>query len=756
MLETLHRISREVNEAPGLPQALALIVDRVAASMTVDVCSVYLLDPETGEFVLMDTRGLYPESVGRVRLSPSEGLVGLVAEREEPINLENAPQHGRFRYFPETGEERFSSFLGVPIIHYRNVLGVLVVQQQAQRRFDEEEVAFLVTLAAQLAGAIAHARASGGIDGLTGDASVVEGGRALQGLPGAPGIAVGTAVVSYAQADLDAIPDREPVDAEEDVTAFKHAVDAVRHELQEMSDRIADSVTADEKLLFDVYLRMLEGDSLVRETLERIREGNWAPGALRQVISQHVRVFEEMQDPYLRERASDIRDLGRRILSRLRAENGRSRRMPQQAILVGIEVSASQLAEIPREKLAGVVSATGSRNSHVAILARALGVPAVMGVDDLRTRRLDGREAVVDGYSGRFYVDPSPTVEQEYLRLMRDEQEFSEGLQVIRDAPPVTPDGRLVKLFANTGLISDINLSLATGCDGIGLHRTEFPYLIRDRFPGEEEQAALYERVLDQFSARPVVLRTLDVGGDKSLAYFPVREENPFLGWRGIRLTLDHPEIFMTQIRAMLRANVGHGNLRILLPMVSRLQEVDDARKLIVRAQRELAEDGIETPLPPLGIMIEVPAAIYQLDAYCRRVDFLSVGTNDLTQYMLAVDRNNSRVAGLYDELHPSVLQGIREIVRVGRRHGRHVTVCGGMAGDPAGVILLLGMGIEGLSMSVSSLLRAKWVVRSVPATRAAELANRAVEMESPEDVRRMIHPVLDEYGLGGLIRAGK
>lgn len=756
MLETLHRISREVNEAPGLPQALAVIVERVAESMDVDVCSVYLVDPESADFVLMDTRGLYPEAVGQVRLRPSEGLVGLVAEREEPINLEDAPKHGRFRYFPETGEERFSSFLGVPIIHYRHVLGVLVVQQRQRRRFDEEEVAFLVTLAAQLAGAIAHARASGGIDGLGGTGSVVEGGRALQGLPGAPGIAVGTVVVSYAQADLDAIPDREPMDVEEDVRGFEAAVDEVREELKQLSESIAGSVPDDERMLFDVYLRMLDGDSLVRETVERIRAGNWAAGALRQVIGEHVRVFEEMQDPYLRERASDIRDLGRRILSRLRAESSRARRIPEQAILVGLEVSASQLAEIPRDQLVGVVSATGSRNSHVAILARALGVPAVMGVDDLRTRRLDGRSAVVDGYSGRFYVDPSPTVEQEYLRLIRDEREFSEGLQILRDEPSVTPDGRKIKLYANTGLITDINLSLATGCDGIGLHRTEFPFLIRDRFPGEEEQMELYRQVLEQFRAHPVVLRTLDVGGDKSLAYFPFSEENPFLGWRGIRLTLDHPEIFMTQIRAMLRANVGIGNLQILLPMVSRLQEVEDARRLIKRARVELAEDGIETPMPPLGIMVEVPAVIFQLDAYCRKVDFLSVGTNDLTQYMLALDRNNSRVAGLYDELHPSVLQGIRQTIWAGRRHGRRVTICGGMAGDPAGVILLLGMGVDGLSMSVSNLLRAKWVVRSIPAARAAEWANRAVEMESPEEVRAMLRRVLEDYGLGGLIRAGK
>ncbi len=755
MLDILHRVSREVNAAPGLREALQIIINRVADAMAVDVCSVYLLDAAQGDFVLRDTRGLNADAVGRVRMAPTEGLVGLVAEREEPINLKNAPSHSRFRYFPETGEERYSSFLGVPIIHYRTVLGVLVVQQTEQRRFEENEVAFLVTLAAQLAGAIAHARVSGGIDGIDTDRAV-EDGRALRGLAGAPGVAIGTAVVSYTQADLNAIPDRAAVDLEAEVAAFEAAVGQVSAELRELSEQIASSVTTDERMLFDVYLHMLEGDTLVQETVERIRSGNWAPGALRQIIAEHVRVFEDMDDPYLSERASDIRDLGRRILSRLRDEGERVRDLPEQAVLVGQEVSASQLAEVPSEKLKGVVAATGSRNSHVAILARALGIPAVMGIDDLRPRDLDGRPVVVDGYSGRFYVDPSSTVEQEYQRLITDEAEFAEGLEAVRDEPAVSPDGRSVALYANTGLITDINLSLAAGCDGIGLHRTEFPFLIRDRFPGEEEQAELYRRVLEQFAPHPVTLRTLDVGGDKSLAYFPIEEENPFLGWRGIRLTLDHPEIFLTQLRAMLRADVGLGNLQILLPMVSRLGEIADVRRLLLRARQELAEEGVETRSPSLGVMIEVPATLYQIDRYCDQADFLSLGSNDLTQYLLAVDRNNSRVASLYDELHPAVLAAVRDVTRAARRHGKRLTVCGGMAGDPAGAILLMGFGIDGFSMSVSSLMRIKWVVRRVPVTRAAELANRAVEMDSPEEVRRMLRHTLEEYELGGLIRAGK
>lgn len=351
MLEVLHRISREVNAAPGLRQALSIIVKRVADAMKVDVCSVYLMDPETERLVLMDTRGLNPDAVGRVRLRLSEGLVGMVAERGEPINLDNAYDHPRFRYFPETGEELFHSFLGVPIVHYRKLLGVLVVQQMAERRFDEDDVAFLVTLGAQLAGAIAHAEASGGLDGLR-DGDVAQG-RMLQGLPAAPGVAMGTAVVHSAQVDLESVPDRDPEDIEEEKRQFMVAVRAVREELGRLSKELEGTLSSDEHMLFDVYLRMLDDDSLVGETLRAIEAGNWAPGALREIIGGHVQVFQDMEDPYLRERASDIRDLGSRILARLREDTRRSRPLPERVILVGKEVSATQLAEVPQDHLAG-------------------------------------------------------------------------------------------------------------------------------------------------------------------------------------------------------------------------------------------------------------------------------------------------------------------------------------------------------------------------------------------------------------------
>ena len=757
MLQTLHSIIQEVNAARGLEHALNIIVKRVADSTHVDVCSVYLVDQDTQEYVLMATRGLNPDAVGQVRLRFDEGLVGLVGERKEPLNLEDAETHPRFRYFPETGEEKFHSFLGAPIIHFRRLLGVLVVQQTARRRFGEEEVAFIVTMAAQLSGAIAHSEASGneGSGGLPTPLPLTR--KPLDGVPGAPGVAFGRAMVAYSPADLFAVPDRAVDDVDGEVASFRSALKAVRAEVQELADQLADAIPSDEHMMFDVYLKMLDSESLVQGTEQRIREGNWACGALRDSIAQYVSVFDEMEDPYLRERASDIRDVGRRILMRLQMDSGDSREVPEGTILVGEEISASQLAEIPTERLKGVVTARGSGNSHVAILARALNIPAVMGVAELPVGRLENKQLIADGYTGRVHIDPDKRVRKEYRRLLKEDAELSEELQVLKDKPAQTPCGFRMGLYANTGLMADITSSLASGCDGIGLHRTEFPFMVRERFPGEDEQTVVYRQVLEPFVPRPVVLRTLDVGGDKPLPYFPVREENPFLGWRGIRLTLDHPEIFLTQLRAMLRANANCGNLRILLPMISRVQEVDEARVLLERAREELEEEGIDIgTMPEVGVMIEVPSAVYQADSLARRVDFLSIGSNDLTQYLLAVDRNNSRVAGLYDELHPAVLQAVRQVVEAGQRNDCPVSVCGAMAGDPASAILLLGLGVQGLSMSVSSLLRVKWVIRSFTRQQATALVEEAFTLENPADVRRRLNRALEEAGLGGLVRPGK
>ncbi|VXB55147.1 phosphoenolpyruvate--protein phosphotransferase [Pseudomonas sp. 8O] len=751
MLNTLRKIVQEVNAAKDLKAALSIIVQRVKEAMGSQVCSVYLLDPETNRFVLMATDGLNKRSIGKVSMAPSEGLVGLVGSREEPLNLEDAASHPRYRYFAETGEERYASFLGAPIIHHRRVMGVLVVQQKERRQFDEGEEAFLVTMSAQLAGVIAHAEATGSIRGLGRQGKGVQEAKFV-GVPGAPGAAVGTAVVVLPPADLNVVPDRSVDDIAAELELFDKALGWVREDMQELSEKLATQLRKEERALFDVYLMMLEDAALGNEVRKVIRTGQWAQGALRQVVLDHVNRFELMDDAYLRERASDVRDLGRRLLAYLQEERKTTLVYPDNTILVSEELSPAMLGEVPEGKLVGLISVTGSGNSHVAIFARAMGIPTVMGVVDLPYSKIDGIKLIVDGYHGEVFTNPSELLSKQYAEVVEEERQLTEGLDALRALPCETLDGHRMPLWVNTGLLADVARAQQRGAEGVGLYRTEVPFMINERFPSEKEQLATYREQLQAFHPLPVTMRTLDIGGDKSLSYFPIKEENPFLGWRGIRVTLDHPEIFLVQTRAMLKASEGLNNLRILLPMISGTQELEEALHLIHRAWGEVRDEGTDVPLPPIGVMIEIPAAVYQTRELARQVDFLSVGSNDLTQYLLAVDRNNPRVADLYDFLHPAVLQALQKVVNDAHLEGKPVSICGEMAGDPAAAVLLLAMGFDSLSMNATNLPKVKWLLRQITQSKAKELLGQVMTMDNPHLIDSTLHLALRNLGLGRVI----
>lgn len=749
MLDVLRRIVQEVNGARNLDAALSTMVRRIRKALRTDVCSFYLYDAEQKRLVLNDTIGLHARAVGHVSLRIGEGLVGLVGQREEPLNLEDAPAHPQFRYFEETGEERYSSFLGVPIIHQRRMLGVLVVQQQDKRRFDEGDEAFLVTMAAQLAGVLAHALATGGLS----RTNRHDGQTMFTGVATSPGMAIGEAVVMAPPADLDNVPDLIPTDVEYEIERLKEAIYRVRDEIRAAGERLASRISAQELALFEVYQQMLSEAALGQEVEKRIREGQWAPGALADVVRRHVQYLERVDDDYLRERAADVRDLGRRVLAHLQEENPQTPdTFPESTILVGDEISVATLGEVPRDKLAGLVSVRGSSNSHVAILARAMGIPTVLGMVDLPLPRLSGARIVLDGHRGRLFVHPGAELESHYRTLIAEEQALAEVLEHEQDLPSRTPDGYDMPLMVNTGLAVEVVASLKTRISGVGLYRTEVPFMITERFPGEQEQTRLYRDQLESFAPLPVVMRTLDIGGDKDLPYFPIEEANPFLGWRGIRVTLDHPEVLMVQLRAMLKASQGLDNLQILLPMVTNVDEVDDALKLIERAQVELAEEGVVVERPRIGVMLEVPATLYQLGALSERVDFFSVGSNDLTQYLLAVDRNNPRVAGLYDACHPAVLAALARLANEAAVLGMPVSVCGELAGDPAGALLLMGMGFGALSMNAPSLPRVRAAIRRVPLAAAQSLVTETLALNTPTAVRAHLDARLGEWQLAHLL----
>ena len=754
MLDILRRIIQDINAARTLNEALSLIITEVKAAIHTDVCSVYMTDPVRGEHVLMATDGLRPGAVGKVRLKLGQGLTGLVASRAEPVNVENAPAHPAFRYIPATGEAPFHGFIGVPIIRRGKVLGVLSAQQREQRKYTPDEEAFLVTLAAQLAGCINQAEVRQTLDQLGGE--LLTGPLFLEGVASARGLAIGEAVVVFPSAALDRVPDKDIDDPEAEASRFRQAVAAELAELQRLSERMRLLLAAGDRALFDAYALLLGSDSLVNGTLERIYAGNWAPGALRATVLEYANIFTEMDDPYLRERAADILDLGQRLLNRLQEAQAVNRHYPEHTILMGDEISVSQLLDVPPEQLKGLVSVRGTGASHVALLARGLGIPAVFGVSNLPPGRLNGREVVVDGYTVRVCIQPSPTLRQEYLKLIAAEADLSRDLQYLRDLPAETLDGHRVELYANSGLFADIAAARDSGVQGVGLYRSELHFFLRDRFPGEEEQTTLYTRVLRMMEPHPVVLRTLDIGGDKPLPYFPIEEQNPFLGWRGIRISLDQPDLFKTQLRAMLRAGTVCPNLSILLPMIGSVDELSQALELLREAQAELAEDGVTVRTPKVGIMVEVPSAVYQIDKLIRMVDFASIGSNDLTQYLLAVDRNNDRVAKLYDSLHPVVLAATRHVVEQVQAAGRPISACGEMAGDPAGALLLMAMGVDSLSMNLGSLLKIKWLIRSIRYDEAQALLADVADLDRTAAIRDRANAFLEQHGLGGLLRVGK
>ncbi len=754
MLDSLRTIVQQVNAAKDFSEVLRLIVHLVKQTMDTGMCSVYLYNPKDDNYALMATDGLNPDSVGKVFLSSKEGLVGLVASRAEPINLEEAEAHPNFSFVPETGEQRFRSFLGSPIIHQRKVLGVIVVQEQEQRRFDESEESFLVTVSAQLAGVIAHADATGELGRLINpkDESLYE--RIYEGVASAPGVAIGSVVVVAPPADLKAVPIRKTDDVDAECCLLRQAMEQTKRDIRALDDSMVGKLSDEERALFDVYVRMLDDHALGGEVISLIEEGLTAQSAWAQVVLKHVRMFRSMKDAYLRERASDVEDLGHRVLAYLQQSETKRTSFPDNMVMVGEELSAASFADVPLEKVAAIASVKGSRNSHMAILGRAIGIPTVMGVVDLPWSGLEGEEVVVDGHNGQVVVCPSDELREAYSQQIYEEKLLAADLEKLSDEPCVTADGHKISLWVNTGLRIDAMLSLDRGAEGVGLYRTEIPFLMLDRFPSEEEQRKAYREQLEMFAPRTVTMRTLDIGGDKDLPYFPIEEENPFLGWRGIRICLDHPEIFLVQLRAMMRASEGLNNLSILLPMISNMPELESALELIYQVYDELTEEeGYQIEMPNVGAMIEVPAAVYQIRELARRVDFLSVGTNDLTQYLLAVDRNNPRVAGLYHTCHPSVLRALWAISEGAKGENTPISVCGEMAGDPIGAVLLIALGFDVLSMSATNLLKVKAILRQVSLAEAEQLLEEVMVMPDAHSVWAHMEKALKKPEVAGLFR---
>ncbi|MBC1186253.1 MULTISPECIES: phosphoenolpyruvate--protein phosphotransferase [Kluyvera] len=747
MLTRLREIVEKVASAPRLNEALDILVTDVCQAMETEVCSVYLADNDRRCFYLMATRGLKKPRGRTITLAFDEGIVGLVGRLAEPINLADAQKHPSYKYIPSVKEERFRAFLGVPIIQRRQLLGVLVVQQRELRQFDESEESFLVTLATQMAAILSQSQ----LTALFGQYRQTR----IRALPASPGVAIAEGWMDATLPLMEQVYEASSLDTALERERLTAALEEAANEFRRYSKRYAAGAQKETAAIFDLYSHLLSDASLRRELFAEVDKGSVAEWAVKKIIEKFAEQFAALSDGYLKERAGDLRTLGQRLLFHLDDTTQGANGWPARFVLVADELSAATLAEVPQDRLAGVVVRDGAANSHAAIMVRALGIPTVMGAD-IQPAILHGRTLVVDGYRGELLVDPEPILVQEYQRLISEENELSRLAEGDVERPAELKSGERVKVMLNAGLSPEHEQKLGRRIDGIGLYRTEIPFMLQSGFPSEEEQVAQYQGMLQMFNDKPVTLRTLDVGADKQLPYMPISEENPCLGWRGIRITLDQPEIFLIQVRAMLRANAATGNLSILLPMITNLEEVDEARRLIDRAGREVEEMiGYAIPKPRIGIMLEVPSMIFMLPNLANRVDFISVGTNDLTQYVLAVDRNNTRVASMYDSLHPGMIRVLSMIVQEAERYGIDLRLCGEMAGDPMCVTILVGLGFRHLSMNGRSVPRVKYLLRNIDLEDAETLARRSLEAQMATEVRHQVAAFMERRGLGGLIRGG-
>ncbi|MBU9977897.1 phosphoenolpyruvate--protein phosphotransferase [Proteus mirabilis] len=747
MLTRLREIVEKVAMAASLPEALELLVKETCQAMHTDVCSIYLADIPHRCFYLMATKGLKKPKGRAVSLSFDEGVVGEVGRLSELINLADIREHPNFTYLPQVKEDDLRAFLGVPIVYRRQLLGVLVVQQKERRLFNESEESFMVTLATQL-GAILSQVQTKGLFGQYRQSRI-------KALSVSTGVVMAYGWQEMSQPTLEHVFKASALDIKSELNRLTVALEDATSECRRFSKRFMANSQKESAAIFDLYSHLLNDPQLRQQMTGVIQQGYIAEWAVKVVIENFSAQFSSLKDSYMRERASDLKALGQRLLFHLDDDLSTTNTWPDRFILVADELSANLLAELPEQQLVGVIVRDGATHSHSAILVRAMGIPAIMGAD-IQPELLHNRMLILDGYRGEIFIEPEPFIMQEYRQIIDEERVLSQLAEEQLEQQAVLKNGESISVQLNAGLSIKYEQRISVGIDGVGLYRTEIPFMLQSGFPSEDEQKNRYREILSFFPNKPVVLRALDIGADKQLPYMPINEENPCLGWRGIRILLDQPEIFLIQLRAMLKANLEFKNLKILLPMVTSIDEIEEAKALLLRACTEVSREmKCECILPPVGIMLEVPSLVFMLPQLAHRVDFISIGTNDLTQYLLAVDRNNTHVALLYDNLHPALLRSLNIIALECQRYQLPVSVCGEMAGTPMGALLLIGLGFRQLSMSGRSLPRVKYLLRHLDPAILQPFMQQVLKAETAIEIKKLSADFMERQGLGGLIRGG-
>jgi len=696
----LRRLREVMAEQISAQERLDKIVVLIAANMVAEVCSVYVLRVDS-TLELYATQGLNREAVHHTVMRAGEGLVGMVAQTAESLNLSDAQEHPAFSFKPETGEEIFHSFLGVPILRGGNTLGVLVVQNRAHRRYEEDEVEALQTTSMVLAEMIA----SGELSALAPPGQEPAARRPLH-LPGeglAEGVGLGHVVLHEPRIQVTKLIADDP---NREMVRLETAIEALRAEIDHMLDDEDVARGGEHKDILEAYRMFAHDRGFVRRLKEAIGTGITAEAAVERVQSDNRARMMRQTDPYLRERMHDLDDLANRLMRQLTGEKGEVRmELPDNAIVVARHMGPAALLDYDRTRLRGLVLEEGGATSHVAIVARALGIPTVGQAENVTSLADPGDAIIIDGATGEVHLRPTSDVENAYAEKVRFRARRQAQYAAIRHLPAVTRDGVEIKLNLNAGLMVDLPFLEETGAHGIGLFRTELQFMVANALPRTAEQLDLYRKVLDAAGHRPVTFRTLDIGGDKVLPYMEViQEENPAMGWRAIRLGLDRPGLLRSQVRAMLRAGAGR-EVRIMFPMVAAVEEFDAAKAIVERELTHLRRHDHRMPeRVQIGVMVEVPALLFQLDELLPRVDFLSVGSNDLVQFMFAVDRGNNRVANRFDVMTPPILRALRTLARKGHEHGKLVTLCGELASRPLEAMALAGLGYRSLSLSPAAM----------------------------------------------------
>ena len=776
-MHLLEDIDALFSRSHDLQATLQEITKIITQRMGTDVCSLYLLDTKGERLTLWATTGLDRTAVGKVSLDKHEGLTGLVIETREAVVVPDAMTHERNKYFPETGEERFHSFLGIPISEKGNVLGALIVQSRSRRRFPRTEVRLLKRIATQVAGVIVQARLQESLKTKERERqdyrvrmlaaiqrpSAYERKRARQtqtkgrtsrlrltGVSASPGIGSGQAHLVHPLVRLDAIEERRAENPDAELQRLHVALAQSVREIEALKEQVQERLPEIDRAIFDVHRMMLEDVAFIEKIETHIQHGYAADTALKKVTEGYVETLEG--GGHLRDRAADVRDIGQRVLRHLLGLEEKSGPKGENLILVADDLSLSDLCRVDHSQLKGVVLANGGATSHTSILAKSFEIPTVVGVEHAAFIQ-PGDAVIVDGNAGVAYVNPGAEVVREYSRFDREYRAFNRTLEEIHDLPAETQDGVRITLAANVGLLSDVDFAQRHGAEGVGLYRTEVPFLTYSDFPDEEAQLALYQRVLTGMAGKPVTIRTLDFGPDKYPHYMKLpQEDNPFLGWRSIRISLEMADLFKVQLRAILRTG-AQGPVRILFPMISSVEELLQVKNLLAQAKDELQHEGKAfDPWMPVGMMVEVPAAVWLAGRLAQEVDFFSIGTNDLIQYLLAVDRNNRKVASLYEPLHPAVLNAIAATVQAAQRAGKRVSMCGEMASDPLCTLLLLGLGLDELSMEPFFVPVIKRLIRSLSYTDAHSLTEEVIQLGTAREVKGRLFSALKDFGMIELV----